>query len=348
MPQTGTAVMVTGASAGVGRAVAQAFARQGAYIGLLSRDRERLETVRKEVEQLGGKAIVLVADVANAEEVETAAVKLEERFGPIGIWINNAMSSVFSTFMEMTADEFKRVTEVTYLGMVHGTRSALSRMLPRNSGCIIQVGSALAERSIPLQSAYCGAKHAVRGFTDSLRCELLHDRSKVHITMVHLPAMNTPQFSWVKSRLPNHPQPVPPIFQPEVAADAIVWASQHRRREMYVGMPTVKAMWGNKFIAGLLDRYLARKGYSGQQTGEPVEPDRPDNLWQTVKGNFGSHGIFDNRSHASSQELWLVKHKWLMLAAAGTGLAMAAGAGYEPFMRRYRKVKFLLKLKKWL
>lgn len=317
-------VVITGSSAGVGRAAARAFARDGARLGLIARNRERLDAVRREVEALGGEALVLPADVADAEQVELAAAEVEKRFGPIDIWVNNAMTSVFSPFREMTADEFRRVTEVSYLGFVYGTSAALKRMQPRNRGTIVQVGSALSERSIPLQSAYCGAKHAIRGFTDSLRSELLHEGSAVHLTMVQLPAMNTPQFSWLKSRLPNKPQPVPPIFQPEVAADAIVWAARHRRRELYVGMPTVEAMWGNKFIAGLLDRYLAKKGYAAQQTAEPEEADRPDNLWQTVPGDYGAHGVFDARAKSRSVELMLAKHRWLTVGLVTAGVAGAA------------------------
>lgn len=316
-------VVITGASAGLGRATARAFAREGARIGLLSRDKERLETARLEVEQLGGRAMVLVADVADAGAVEQAAELVELEYGPIDVWVNNAMTSVFSPFSQMSPEEFRRVTEVSYLGVVYGTMSALRRMLPRDRGTVVQVGSALSDRSIPLQAAYCGAKHGIRGFTDSIRCELAHDRSNVHITMVQLPAMNTPQFEWVKSRLPNKPQPVPPIFQPEVAADAIVWASRRRRREVYVGMPTVKAMWGNKFIPGLLDRYLGRTGYTSQQTGQPEEPDRPSNLWQTVPGEFAAHGSFDDRARKRSPALWFVKRKYL-LAGLAVGCAAAA------------------------
>lgn len=318
-------VVITGASAGVGRATARAFASEGARIGIIARDRERLEAVQKEIEELGGEALIIVADVSDADQVELAAARVEEHFGPIDIWVNNAMTSIFSAFKDMTSDEFRRVTEVSYLGFVHGTSAALSRMLPRNHGTIIQVGSALAERSIPLQSAYCGAKHAIRGFTDSIRCELIHDRSKVHITMVQLPALNTPQFSWTKSRMPFKPQPVPPIFQPEIAADAILWSANHRRREIYVGMSTVKAMWGNKFFAGLLDHYLAFKGYSGQQTDELEERDRPDNMWHPVKGDFGAHGKFDACANDKSETLWLVKNKWrgVGLLSVGIGAALA-------------------------
>ncbi|MBJ6748965.1 SDR family oxidoreductase [Geomonas anaerohicana] len=318
-------VVVTGASAGLGRAIAQAFAREGASIGLFARNRERLEATKLEVEQLGGKALVLVGDVADAQRVEDAAEEVEREFGPIDVWVNNAMTSVFSPFNQMTPEEFRRVTEVTYLGAVHGTMAALKRMLPRNRGKVIQVGSALSDRSIPLQSAYCGAKHGMRGFTDSIRCELIHEKSRVHITMVQLPAMNTPQFDWVESRLPNRPQPVPPIYQPEVAADAIVWASHHRRREIYVGLPTVKAMWGNKFIRGLLDVYLGRTGYKSQQTDEPERPDRPANLWQTVPGPYTAHGRFDARSKGVSPQVWLSEHKWGVAALlAGSAVFTAA------------------------
>lgn len=326
---TGQVVVVTGASAGVGRATALAFARRGARVAVLARNLDRLESLCREINEAGGSGLAIVTDVADQEQVETAAARAEELLGPIEVWVNNAMVSVFSPFMAMTPEEFLRVTEVTYLGTVYGTHSALKRMLPRNRGVIVQVGSALSERSIPLQSAYCGAKHGIRGFTDALRCELLHDGSDVHITMVQLPALNTPQFSWVKSRLPNKPQPVPPIFQPEVAAEAIVWSAHHRRRELYVGLPTVQAIWGNKFFPGLLDRYLARTGYKSQQTNEPVGPNRPDNLWNSVPGPFGAHGDFDDRARSSSCELWLSERKIIGLAlmAAGGGVLGALLAG---------------------
>src|SRR5512145_2901551 len=246
-------VVITGASAGVGRATVRAFARRGAHIGLIARGRDGLEGARQEVEALGGKALVLPTDVADADQVEAAAAAVEEQLGPIDIWINNGMVSVFSPIKEMTCEEFRRVTEVTYLGYVYGTLAALKHMLPRDRGVIVQVGSALAYRGIPLQAAYCGAKHAVQGFNDSLRCELLHDGSNVRLTMVQLPALNTPQFSWVKSRLPRKPQPVPPIFQPEVAAEAILWAAHQRRAEVYVGWPSAKAIVGNKLAPRLAD-----------------------------------------------------------------------------------------------
>jgi NAD(P)-dependent dehydrogenase (short-subunit alcohol dehydrogenase family) len=259
-------VVVTGASAGVGRATVRAFARRGCRIGLIARGEDGLEGARREVEEAGGQALICKTDVADAAGIEAAAAAIEERLGPIDIWVNNAMVSVFSPLKEMTVEEFRRVTEVTYLGYVYGTMAALKRMLPRDRGTIVQVGSALAYRGIPLQSAYCGAKHAIQGFTESVRCELLHDGSNVWITMVQMPALNTPQFDWVKSRLPNRAQPVPPIYQPEVAAEAIVWAAHHRRRELLVGSSTVRAVLGDKVAPGLLDRYLARTGYESQQT----------------------------------------------------------------------------------
>ncbi|MFB3915937.1 MAG: SDR family oxidoreductase [Terriglobales bacterium] len=317
-------VVITGASAGVGRATVREFARRRAAIGLLARGIDGLEGARREVERAGGRALVLPTDVADPKQVEAAAVAVEKKLGPIDIWINNAMASVFSPVKEMKPEEYKRVTEVTYLGVVYGTLAALKRMLPRNRGVIVQVGSALAFRSIPLQSAYCGSKHAIAGFTDSLRCELYHDKSNVHVTMVQLPAMNTPQFGWVKSRLKHTAQPVPPIYQPEVAARAIYWAAHHRRRELYVGGPTVAAIEGNKIIPGLLDRFLGRTGYKSQQTNEREDPQRPDNLWQPVPGDHGAHGTFGNRAHNQSRELWLaIRRNWLLLGAVGL-----AGAAY--------------------
>jgi NAD(P)-dependent dehydrogenase (short-subunit alcohol dehydrogenase family) len=308
-------VVITGASAGVGRATAREFARRGAHIGLIARGTEGLEIARREAEAAGGKALVFAADVAHADQVEAAAAAVEERFGPIDIWINNAMSSIFSPIKEMSAEEFRRVTEVTYLGFVYGTLSALKRMLPRDRGVIVQVGSALAYRGIPLQAAYCGAKHAIQGFTDSLRCELLHDRSRVRVTEVHLPALNTPQFSWVKSRLPRKPQPVPPIFQPELAARAVYWAAHHRRPELYVGWPAVKAIIGNKIAPRVADWYLARYGYDSQQRDVPEDPARPDNLWQPVRGDHGAHGEFDRQAHSDSYQFWITTHRhWLALA----------------------------------
>jgi short-subunit dehydrogenase len=315
--------VITGASAGVGRATALEFAKHGAKIGLLARGQNRLEAARTEVESRGGQAICIPTDVADAAAVDHAAEEVERKFGPIDIWVNNAMTTVFSPLNEISPDEFKRATEVTYLGTVYGTMAALQRMLPRDRGCIVQVGSALAYRSIPLQSPYCGAKHAILGFTASLRTELLHDHSHVHITMVHLPAMNTPQFSWCKTRLPRHPQPVPPIFEPEVAAEGIYWAAHHRRRELLIGGSTMKAVFGNKMVPDALDHYLARTGYQSQQTSEPVDPNRADNLFQPAPGDWAADGVFKERSSRHSPQLWATTHR-LTLALAGVGTAGAA------------------------
>jgi NAD(P)-dependent dehydrogenase (short-subunit alcohol dehydrogenase family) len=317
-------VVITGASAGVGRALSRAYAARGARIGLIARGPDGLEATRREVEALGSEAIVCSADVANAEDVEAAARTIEQTFGAPDIWINNAMASVFSPVKEMTADEFRRVTEVTYLGVVHGTLAALRRMLPRDRGSIVQVGSALAYRGIPLQSAYCAAKHAVQGFCDSLRSELLHDGSHVSLSMVQLPALNTPQFDWVKSRLPNRAQPVPPIFQPEVAAEAIMWAAENGRREVWVGMPTVRAILVNRVAPGLLDRYLAGMGYDVQQTNEPENPMRPDNLWKPVAGDHGAHGRFDARALPISRQVWATQHRQHLAVLAAFGALSVA------------------------
>lgn len=319
-------VVVTGASAGLGRAIVREFAREGASIGLLARGRDRLEEARREVEALGGQALVLPTDVADAEAVEQAAEAVEREFGPIDIWINNAMATIFAPFDQVTPEEFKRATEVTYLGYVYGALAALKRMKPRDRGVIVQVGSALAYRSIPLQSAYCEAKHAVVGFTDSLRSELLHDGSKVHITMAHLPALNTPQFEWSRSRMPRHPQPVPPIFQPEVAARAIIWAARHHRREVSVGLPTVVAIQGQKIAPGLADRYLAKTGYESQQTNEPAATDRPDNLFAPLPGDYGAHGRFDERARTRSLQFWLNRHRSIVALISGGLTGMAIGA----------------------
>ncbi|HKI02680.1 MAG TPA: SDR family oxidoreductase [Thermoanaerobaculia bacterium] len=321
-------VVITGASAGVGRATVRAFADRGAHIGLVARNREALEGARQEVEERGGKALVLPADVADPDQVEAAAAAVEERLGPIDVWVNNAMVSVFSPVREMTPEEYQRVTDVTYHGYVWGTLAALRRMLPRDRGSIVQVGSALAYRGIPLQSAYCAAKHAVQGFCDSLRSELIHDGSNVRLSMVQLPAINTPQFGWVKSRLPRKPQPVPPIFQPEVAARAIVWAADHNRREVYVGWPTVKAILGDKIAPGFADWYLARNGYESQQYDGLADRHRLDNLWEPVPGDHGAHGVFDERATGHSLQLWANLHRGL-LALAGAGLAGALWAAFR-------------------
>jgi NAD(P)-dependent dehydrogenase (short-subunit alcohol dehydrogenase family) len=327
MPSNPEVVVITGASAGVGRATAKVFAENGARIGLLARGRDGLDGALAEVEAAGGKALSLPTDVAHFEEVEAAAQEVEKKLGPIDIWVNNAMTTVFSPLKEITPEEFQRATEVTYLGTVYGTMAALKRMLLRNRGCVVQVGSALAYRSIPLQAPYCGAKHAIRGFTDSVRSELLHDKSEVHLTMVQLPAINTPQFSWCKTRLPRHPQPVPPVFQPEVAARANHWAAHERRREVYLGGSTLKAILGNKVAPGLLDRYLARTGYDAQQTDERVNPDRPANLFEPVAGDPGAHGIFDDRARKTSIQFWETRHRtWATLAALGAATAIATYA----------------------
>jgi short-subunit dehydrogenase len=330
--------MITGASAGVGRAAAIAFARRGASVGLLARGRAGLDGARCDVERYGGRAVTFAVDVSDADAVEEAAATLEATFGPIDVWVNNAMLSVFSPVKEMTAAEFKRVTDVTYLGVVNGTLAALRRMLPRNRGVIVQVGSALAYRGIPLQAAYCGAKHAIQGFCDSLRAELLHDRSGVSVTMVQMPALNTPQFDWVKSRLPHRAMPVPPVFQPEVAADAIVFAADHPRREFQVGWPTVEAISGNKLLPGLGDRYLAANGFASQQTSEPEIPTRPDNLWAPVdeSRDFGAHGRFDGIARGRSWEAGLSRHR-STVAAATMGVAALTALAWATARNRRRR-----------
>jgi NAD(P)-dependent dehydrogenase (short-subunit alcohol dehydrogenase family) len=315
-------VVVTGASAGLGRATVRAFARRGACLGLLARGREGLQAARREVESLGGRALAISTDVADAEQVEAAAAAVEAEFGPIDIWVNNAMLSVFSPAKEMTPADYKRVTEVTYLGYVYGTLTALRRMLPRDRGVIVQVGSALAYRGIPLQSAYCAAKHAIQGFTESLRCELIHDQSHVKVTMVQMPALNTPQFNWSKSRMPRKAQPVPPILQPEVAAAAIVHAAHHYRREWYVGWSTVKAIVGNKIMPGLGDGYLARTGYESQQYDGAVAADPAGNLYEPAddQQDFGAHGDFDSRARHFSWQLWASQNRGWLVAAELVGL----------------------------
>lgn len=317
-------VVVTGASAGLGRAIACEFAKHGAKIGLIARGKKGLEGAADDVRSAGGRPLVVRADVADADQMEEAADILERKLGPIDIWVNNAMVSVFSPVRQMKAEEYRRVTDVTYLGVVNGTLAALKRMLPRDQGKIVQVGSALAYRSIPLQSAYCAAKHAIVGFTDSLRCELIHDKSRVSVTVVHMPALNTPQFSWVKSRLLHKAQPVPPIFEPEVGARAVFWAAQHHRAEVYVGGSTVEAIVGNKIAPRLLDRYLGHTGYKSQQTSEPEDASRPDNLWKPVDADrdFGAHGTFDARARSFSVQLW-TDLRWKQIVA-GIGLSAVA------------------------
>lgn len=300
-------VVITGASAGVGRATACAFAGRKCRIGLLARGSEGLEAAKRDVEARGGEAIAIPTDVADFAQVEQAAAKVEQAFGPIDIWVNDAMTTVFAPVWEITPEEFRRVTEVSYLGFVHGTMVALKRMRARNRGTIVQVGSALAYRSIPLQSAYCGAKFAIRGFTDSLRCELHHEKSRIHLTMVQMPGLNTPQFTWCKSRLPHKGQPVPPIYEPEVAAQAIVWSAYHKRRELNVGINTTVAVWGNKFFPGLGDWYLGKTGFAAQQFDGLEDPNRPNNLFKPVdqEKDVGARGPFVGRSHNRSTALWL-------------------------------------------
>jgi NAD(P)-dependent dehydrogenase (short-subunit alcohol dehydrogenase family) len=331
-------VVVTGASAGVGRATARLFGERGARIGLIARGRAGLEGAARDVEEAGGKALAVSADVADYDQVTAAACEIEQTLGPIDVWVNVAFTSVFAPFADITAEEFQRVTEVSYLGFVHGTMAALSRMRPRGHGTIVQVGSALGSRSIPLQSAYCGAKHAINGFTSSLRCELLHENSGVAVTVVQLPAVNTPQFSWVRSRLPNHPQPVPPIYQPEVAARGIVFAADHPHRKQYwVGASTAATIVANRLAPALLDRYLARTGYGSQQTPEPADPGQPDNLLSPVDGtnghDHGSHGSFDDRSHGRSAQLWVSQHarvsSGLLAGAAVAGAFLAGRLGHH-------------------
>jgi NAD(P)-dependent dehydrogenase (short-subunit alcohol dehydrogenase family) len=318
-------VVITGASAGVGRATARAFAEQGASVALIARGMDGLKAAAQEVHAAGGRALQIPADVADAEEVDAAASAIEEGLGPIDVWVNNAMTSVFAPFMKIEPREFKRVTEVVYLGVVNGTKAALTRMLERNAGVIVQSGSALAYRGIPLQSAYCGAKHAIQGFTEAVRCELLHDGSNVRITTVHLPALNTPQFDWVLSRLPKKPMPVPPIFQPEIAAEAILWASQHDRREVWVGGSTVGTIIANRLFPGLLDRYLGRTGYSSQQTSDQADPSRPSNLWKPVPGDHGARGAFGGQALERSVQWWASKNRAVLGAAAGlAGAAVLA------------------------
>lgn len=331
--QSRRVVVVTGASAGVGRVTAIAFAREGAQVALIARGIDGLNGAARDVREAGGQPMVVPLDVADPQAVTNAARAIEEELGPIDVWVNNAMLSVFSPVRQMRPEEYRRVTDVTYLGYVYCTLAALRHMAPRRRGTIIQVGSALAFRGIPLQSAYCGAKHAIQGFTESLRAELLHDQLDIHVPMIHLAAMNTPQFDWVKSRLPHRAQPVPPIFQPEVAADAIVWSSHHpRRTHVYVGFPTVKAIWGNRIAPWYADRYLARNGYESQQTDEPVDPDRPHNLWEPLPGDRGAHGRFDDRATTHSTYTWWTTHRplsslgALAISAFGVIIALLSAA----------------------
>ena len=330
-------IVVTGASGGIGRATARAFGTQGHKVALLARGARGLEAARREVEQAGGTALVIPTDVADPGQVSAAAAQVEEQLGEIDVWVNVAFTSVFARFTDIEPDEFRRVTDVNYHGYVYGTRAALDRMLPRDRGTIVQVGSALAYRGIPLQSAYCGSKHALQGFHESVRVELLHDRSNVHVTMVQMPAVNTPQFSWVLSRLPNQAQPVPPIYQPELAAQAVLYAADHpKRREYWVGGSTMGTLLANAVAPGLLDRYLARTAFAGQQTDQARDPGQPANLWQPADGDqghdFGAHGIFDDRSSSRSLQLWASQHH----GAVG-GLATGALLGLVVTARRVRQ-----------
>ncbi len=318
-------VVITGASAGLGRAIVREFAKKGDNIALIARGIDGLEAAKKEVESYGGKALVLPLDVADADAVEKAAAEVEEKLGPIDIWVNNAMNSVFSPIKDMKPDEYKRVTEVTYLGQVYGALSALKRMRAKNSGCIIFIGSALAYRGIPLQSAYCAAKHAVEGFYDSFRCELIHDKLNIRTCMVQLPAMNTTQFGFVRNKLFYKPKPMGMIYDPEIAAKAVVFVTEHDRREIYVGWPTLEAIIGNKILPGYADHHLAKTGYEGQFTKKPEDPNRKDNLWEPLPGDHGAHGPFTAQSHSFSPQLWASMNRGL-LATCFAGLALTLGA----------------------
>ncbi|QGN58505.1 SDR family oxidoreductase [Nostocoides sp. HKS02] len=321
-------VAVTGASGGIGRASAIAFGRRGDAVALLARGEEGLEAAAEEVRAAGGETLVVPADMADADQVREAVTRIEDELGPIDVWVNVAFTSVFSRFDDITPEEFTRVTQVSYLGYVYATMAVLPRMKERGHGAIVHVGSALAYRGIPLQTAYCGSKHAIQGFHESLRCELLHDKSPVKVTMVQMPAVNTPQFSWVLSRLPHRPQPVPPIYQPEVAADAVVYAADHPgRREYWVGGTTAATLIANAVAPGLLDRYLARTGISSQQTDQPQPADAPKNLWQPSdrSRDFGTHGRFDEKSTYRSPQAWASQHHGV-LGAAAAGVALLAGA----------------------
>jgi NAD(P)-dependent dehydrogenase (short-subunit alcohol dehydrogenase family) len=318
-------VVVTGASGGVGRATARAFAAQGARVALLARGETGLDGAAEDVRRAGGTALPIPVDTADADAVFAAADRIEQELGPIDVWVNVAFSSVFARFDEIKPDEFRRATEVSYLGYVYGTMAALKHMRARDRGAIVQVGSALAYRGIPLQTAYCGAKHAIQGFHEALRCELLHEKSGVHVTMVQLPAVNTPQFSWLLTRLPRHAQPVPPIYQPEMVARAITYAADHpRRREYWVGSTTAATLLANAVAPGVLDRYLARTGFRSQQTGERRDPDAPQNLWEPADDrdghDFGAHGEFDDRAHGTDPQVWASQHHGA-IAAAVSGVA---------------------------
>lgn len=320
-------VVVTGATSGVGRAVCRELARRGDDIALLARGEEGLDAAVGEVRASGARALPIPTDVADAAAVDAAATQVEEELGPIDVWINDAMTTVFARVWDIEPAEFRRATEVTYLGLVHGTMAALARMRPRGRGTIVQVGSALAFRGIPLQSAYCGAKHAARGFTESLRCELLAEGSAIQVASVELPGINTPQFDHCRTRLPRQPQPVPPIYQPEVAARAIAWATEHPRRDAWVGGATAATIIGNRIAPGLVERYLARTNIDAQQADEPVPDDHGDNLFEPDDADRGAHGRFDDRSRTSSRLAWMSRHRGALLTAAGVAAAGVAAAG---------------------
>ncbi|MGE5564428.1 MAG: SDR family oxidoreductase [Bacillota bacterium] len=324
---TSPIVVVTGGTAGIGRAAVREFARNGYDVAILARGHDGLEATRKEIEGYGQRALAIPTDVADWKAVEEAAERIERELGPIDVWVNNAFAGIFSRFMDVTPEEYERVTQVTYLGQVNGTRAALKRMLPRDRGKIVLVGSALAYRGIPLQSAYCGAKHAIQGFIDSLRCELLNEKTNVTVTMVQMPGVNTPQFDWIRAKLPGQPRPVGKVYQPEVAGRAIYAAAHDTRKEMLVGLPTVEAVWGNKVASSLLDDYLAATGIKAQQRPERVQPDRRDNLFEPVPGDHGAHGSFDDEAVDSSAELWLTEHK-KEVGLAALGAAAVAGVGF--------------------
>jgi NAD(P)-dependent dehydrogenase (short-subunit alcohol dehydrogenase family) len=318
---TGSTVLITGATSGIGRATARRFAGPGVNIALVARGDDGLQAARAEVERAGGRALVLPTDVAEADAVDAAATAAEEAFGPIDIWINNAMATVFAYLWDVSPDEFRRANEVTYFGSIWGMQAALKRMRPRDRGTIVQVGSALAFRGVPLQAPYCGAKHGIQGVFESLRTELRHTGSKVHLTGVHLPGVNTPQFEHARDKLDEVSMPVAPVYQPEIAADAIHWAAHHRRREIYVGVPTVYTIWGNKLAPWLAERYLAATAVKGQLSDRPKSPDRQDNLFSPVPGDPGAHGPYDEKAHGRSVQLWATKHR----RAVGAGAAAVAG-----------------------
>jgi NADP-dependent 3-hydroxy acid dehydrogenase YdfG len=319
--------VVTGATAGVGRAVVRKLAQEGWRIGLIARSEEQLEAAADEVRRLGGTPLALPVDVADADAVEAAADRVERELGPIDVWINDAMTAVLAKTWEVRPEDFRRVTEVNYLGFVHGTLAALRRMRPRNRGVIIQVGSALAYRAIPLQSTYCATKHAIRGFTDSLRCELMAEKSKVRVTMVQLPGMNTPQFTWVRTNLRKRPQPVPPIYSPEIAADAIVWCIDHPRRELWVGLNTAIIIAANKVVPWFGDWYLAKTNIKAQQSDAPLDPSRPDYLYEPVDEDRGAHGPYTDQMKTAGVQLQLAEHRRALGLATAAGVAVGALAG---------------------